>query len=55
MKSPAKPTAADLARRRRYGNFARRGTIWETASRKYNAPAELKREQWHLCWARYDQ
>lgn len=32
MKSPAKPTAAGLARRRRYGTFARGGTIWETAN-----------------------
>jgi hypothetical protein len=42
MKSPAKPTAAGLARRRRYGTFARGGTIWETAPRKYNAPRETQ-------------
>jgi hypothetical protein len=35
MKSPARPTAAGLARRRRFAKFARAGTIWETASRKY--------------------
>ena len=50
MKSPAEPTTAGLARQKRYGPFARGGTIWETASRKYTAPGELKGEQWHLGW-----